>query len=205
MSSGTQAWLLAAATSAFALTLSQIFRWPLTDLLTPFIEPFVEIAAGLLFLVIGIGSLVHALRQRKVPGHSAWLPFCLFACAFVIIPFVPFDQIYLKANFYLYKSDRTAVAQSILAGPEGQRENQGGRGNFVSLPTGMKDLSAGGEVTVDHRDGKTYILFLTYRGILDRFSGYVYSPTDDPPAKNEFLGDGVEIERVAPHWFWYAS
>jgi hypothetical protein len=66
-------------------------------------------------------------------------------------------------------------------------------------------LSESGEVLIDRRDGKSFILFFTFRGILDRFSGYVYSPTDDPPAKDQFLGDGIEIDHVAPNWYWYAS
>jgi hypothetical protein len=66
-------------------------------------------------------------------------------------------------------------------------------------------LSEGGEVVVERQGEKSFTLFLTFRGILERFAGYVYSPTDDPPAKTQFCGDGREIEHVAPHWFWYSS
>jgi hypothetical protein len=37
--------------------------------------------------------------------------------------------------------------------------------------------------------------FFTYRGILDNFSGFVYSPNDKRPWKNDFDGNFKEIKR----------
>jgi len=115
-------------------------------------------------------------------------------------------MLYFKANFLVLRSRRTEAAKEILAGKTGTLVRSGGRGDLISLPGYDCVLSTGGcEVMVDHDGKKTFVLFFTFRGVLDRFSGFVYSPTDDPPAKTQFLGDGVQIDRLAPHWFWYAS
>jgi hypothetical protein len=92
-----------------------------------------------------------------------------------------------------------------LRSESGHAVSSAARGDFITLDGGDSQLSEDGLVVIDRRDGKAFVLFLTFRGVLDRFSGFVYSPTDDPPAQDEFLGDGREIDRLAPHWFWYAS
>ena len=194
-----------AVISSSILVLLQILRWPLVSLLTPFIEPFLELGVAFTVLVVAITSIIHAIRRRKTEGLKAWLPFAICLTAAVIVILVPFNALYLKVNFALLRHRRTNVAQQLLAGKTGTALRPGGRGDLVSLSPTDHWLSESGEVLIDHRDGKTFILFFTFRGILDRFSGYVYSPTDDPPAKDQFLGDGIEINHVAPNWYWYAS
>jgi hypothetical protein len=202
----TRPWLRAAVISGGALLLLQIIRWPLTSIITPFLEPVVELAAGVCVLVVLVGSFIHAIRHHRQARGTGWLPFGVCVLTAGLIYIVPFNLIYMDGNFYLLRHWRAAVARSIVSGPEGHKENSGGRGDFISLPPHQSILSSGGgDIVIDHRDGRVFVLFFTYRGILDSFSGYVYSPDDTPPAKDQFLGDGVEIWRVSPHWFWYAS
>lgn len=178
----------------------QLLRWPLTEILTVFLEPILELFVGILFIVFSIAAIVYAIRRRKTGGTEVWFPSAICLATLLVVIFIPFNRLYLKFNFKYYESKRTAAAQQILAGSHGQLVRSGGRGDLILLPDRERALSAGGgEVMVDHREGKTYVLFFTFRGILDHFSGYVYSPSDTPPAQDEFLGRGLEVYRVAPN------
>jgi hypothetical protein len=194
-----------AVISSAGLIFVQMARWPLVSLLTPFLEPFIELGLSLAVLIVAIVALIHGFRWQRSEGLKGWSPFGICLVAALIVILGPFNAIYLKANFKLLQRHRTIVAQQILAGRTGTLVRSGGRGDLFSLDFHDRWLSESGEIMVDHRNGKTFILFFTFRGILDRFSGYVYSPTGDPPAKDQFLGDGIEIDHIAPNWFWYAS
>lgn len=195
-------WTIGASAALIAL---QFFRWPIINFITAFLEPPLEIAAGIALLVLTVLALIHAVRCWKTLHTQSLLPAAICFITIAVVVWVPFNQLYFDANFHILRHWRTTVAESILSGPEGSTQNNGGRGNFITLPPQDFLLSADRVIAIDHRGGKAFVLFLTYRGILDRFSGFVYSPSDDPPAKDQFLGDGIEIERLAPHWFWYAS
>ena len=197
-------WIAIVATACCLLLLVQIIRWPLTNLLTVFLEPFLETVLWIVFLVVAAISVGIALYHWKNPRRQTIAPIIACFATAAAVWFVPFNQLYFAADFHLLRSSRTEAAQQALAG-KFPIINPGGRGDFIRLPPADHLLSDDGEILVDHRNGKDFVLFFTFRGILDRFSGFVYSPTDTPPAQDEFLGDGIEIERLAPNWYWYAS
>ena len=199
-------WTHLAAWSSGTLLLLQLLRWPLISLLTVFLEPMLEIVITLFFLGVLIGSLVHAINRHRKREQADWAPFVVCIATVILVILVPFTSLYLKANFLTLRNRRTTIAERVIAGRSGHVVQTGSGGDLVALDGPDGFLSAdGGEVVVDHRGGKTFVLFFPFRGILERFSGYVYSPSDDPPAKDEFTGDGREIMRVAPNWYWYAS
>ena len=112
-----------------------------------------------------------------------------------------------SAHFGFDAPRMAIVAQNILAGngPKPAQPN-GGRGDFLKLPEADAFLSEGGEVTYWHKEeSEPCVLFLTFRGILDSFAGYVYTKSGRMPATDSFLGEPVEIIKVAPNWFWYSS
>jgi hypothetical protein len=185
-----------------------VFRWQLIDLLTPFLEPFLEIAAGVLLLVALVWSLIALIRQclqHKISRSNLYaLAICLAALAMVL--FVPFDNLMLKADFRIYLSRRTQIASEILAGKwESKVTQRGGRGEWIALSGLDRPLSDGGEVVLWREGNQSCILFMTFRGILDSFSGFVYSSDDQSPPSDAFLGHPVQIEHWRPHWYWYAS
>jgi hypothetical protein len=182
-----------------------VFRWTLIDIATVFLEPLIEILVFVTFLVVAISCFVHGVRGRRGRRLIGWRPFLICCVTASVAYFTPFDELNLKMNFHRYQSRRAVVAQQIIAGQTGTVRMKGMCGDFTTLSAMDAGFSDGGEVVVSRESGKPFVLFLTFRGILERFSGFAYSATDEPPAKTEFCGDGLEIERVAPHWFWYAS
>jgi hypothetical protein len=76
----------------------------------------------------------------------------------------------------------------------------------VQLPPEYRYLSkGGGEIEVDTSDGVTSVLFYTYRGVLDNFSGNMYRSNDTPPPEDFMGGDWAETTRKEPHWYFCAS
>jgi len=199
-------WLIAATFASLLLLLVQIMRWPLVDKLSVFVEPFLEMIVFAILFIVAVGSLIQALRRSRRTNLQSWIPFAICMATTAIVVLTPFDAIYLNANFRLMQARRTAVANEVIAGRTGPVSNHSvSCGDFIQLSNPDHHLSEGGMIVVDHKDGKPLVLFLTFRGILERFSGYVYSPSGEPPAKTQFCGDGREIWQVAPRWFWYAS
>jgi len=58
---------------------------------------------------------------------------------------------------------------------------------------------------VYRRDGQTLIFFFDFRGILDSFSGFVYSTGNIKPQSGDFGGEFVEIEELRSGWYWASS
>jgi len=58
---------------------------------------------------------------------------------------------------------------------------------------------------VERSRDATYILFFTYRGVLDNFSGFMYRSDNTLPAEGDFGGNWAEKKRIDQNWFWVAS
>jgi hypothetical protein len=121
--------------------------------------------------------------------------------------FVPFTALTTNLGFRVYYGARTAVVGDVLAGKyDNHIENKGGRGDWIALPASLSYLSSGGgEIVRFNHQGRTLIFFFSYRGILDSFSGFVYSTDNMPPTNGDFGGQFVEIIPLRKNWFWAAS
>jgi hypothetical protein len=196
-------WLwLVLIPSALGLVIS-ISRWWLVNLLTLFIEPVLEIALFGFFALAVLVTLGHAIFANAGRSKNRFGPLLLAAIMTVVFLFVPFTEIYLKANFQFALGRRTEIAQSILQAKE---TNLGANGTGVEYikPCGF---SEGGICVYQRGRGpdRRLILFLTFSGILEHFSGFVYSANDNPPQRADFNGDLIEIEHMRKNWYWIAS
>jgi hypothetical protein len=190
-----------------AAILISLFRWTLVEYITPFIEPIFEITIGLLFLVSLIWSVVHLTRAWRQGAGLALSPLVINLITVLVVAFVPFTLLTTQLNFRMHYGDRMAAVSSVLDGRyENLVRNRGGRGDLITLPPQLSYLSSGGgDIMRWHRPNATLIFFFDYRGILDSFSGFVYSTDDSPPRDGDFGGRFVEIERLRQNWFWATS
>lgn len=193
-----------ALTSAAGLTVC-VFRWQLVSILTVFIEPLVEIAVFGVFGIALVWAVIHAIVPFRGFRANRFSPFLLGLAASAVFLFVPFNRVELKVDFAVNLHNRTLVAQRILASKSPDESMQGGRGDFVQLTGSESGLSDGGGVMVWHTAQKQMVFFFTFRGILDSFSGFVYSTNDLPPEKEEFGGEWVEVTHLRKNWYWAAS
>jgi hypothetical protein len=143
------------------------------------------------FLLVSLTwSIVHALRKRRQRIAIAVLPLAVNVCTLLIAFFVPFTAVTIDIDFRTHLNARAAVVQDLLAGRyEKQVESLGGYGDLIALPNSKAYLSSGGgEILRYRRQNDTLILFFSYRGVLDSFSGFVYSTDDVPPQSGDFGG-----------------
>jgi hypothetical protein len=199
--------LTAAVCASCAIILVSMFRWTLVEYLTPFLEPFLEMAIGVFFVIALIWSIAHSIRAWKHGTGAALLPVLVCLLTATVAIFVPFTALTTDVDFRVHYAARTAVVGAVLAGKyDNHIENSGGRGDLIALPGSLSYLSSGGgEIMRFHHQDRTLIFFFSYRGILDSFSGFVYSTDNMPPANGDFGGQFVEIAPLGKNWFWAVS
>ena len=184
-----------------------LFRWTLVEYLTPFIEPVLELAIGVLLLASLVWSVVHFIRTRKQTPKVGLPPLAVNALTIAIVTFVPFSLLTTGLDFRAHYRARMAVVSSVLDGRyENLVQSRGGRGDFIALPGQLSYLSSGGgDIIRLRRQNASLIFFFDFRGILDSFSGFVYSTDDSPPRDGDFGGRFAEVARLRPNWFWATS
>jgi hypothetical protein len=186
----------------------EIFRWTLVEWLTPLLEPNLELALGCAFLFVFLWSLVHLVRKaKKLGAKRAGIPLLVNSAVLLVVLFVPFTKMTTALNFSWNYKKRMEVVSEVLDGQMGNSiTSSGGRGNLIHLPPSYRGLSAGGDdIIVYRRDGQTLIFFFDFRGILDSFSGFVYSTGNTKPQSGDFGGQFFEIKELRPGWYWASS
>lgn len=194
---------------AGALIALDVFRFSLLSLLTVFLEPLLELAVDGMFLGAMLWSVVHFVRQLVKRGdvRRALIPLTLNIAAMLVVALVPLARISVDVNFKWNYRRRMAVVSELQSGRLDQyiTIKGGGRGDIIDLPTRYRGLSDGDGIMAYRRDGQTFVFFFNFRGVLDSFSGFVYSSGNGKPKTGDFGGRFIEIESMGPHWFWASS
>jgi hypothetical protein len=191
------------ATSALSLIVDSV-RWQLVSILTVFVAPFIELVILAPFVGV-VWAILHAIFPLRGSRPNRFSPLLLSLTTAAILVFVPFDWILLKVDFAINLHSRTVAAERILAGIQQESPMSGGRGDLVHLNGFQHRLSEDGDVMVWHTAQKQMVFFFTFRGILDSFSGFIYSANDLPPEKEDFGGEWVEVQHLRKNWYWAAS
>lgn len=184
-----------------------IFRWTLVVWLTVFFEPYFERALGWALLAVSLWSLIHLVMQVKKRGVvRAATPLLVNIVVLLMVFFVPIDAITAAVDFRWNYHKRMDVVSDVLDGKLASFvSGTTGRGDIVHLPAPYQGLSVGGNIMTFRRDGQTLIFFFDFQGVLDSFSGFVYSTGDTKPKSGDFGGEFVEIRQLRPNWWWASS
>lgn len=188
---------------SICLVLVTAFQWPLVDTLTPFLMLPLQGFLWLIFIVVAIWSLVHLVRHEKKSRNL--FPAVLCVAALGIVTLVPFTKIWLNFNLGSKKSARERIVQQISAGMLTPNRVLANGVGVISLPKLTPNISAGGnEIETATRDGRTYVFFYTYRGILNSYAGFLYVPTGgNPDAYPDLKSDPQAIsDRYEEHWYF---
>lgn len=178
----------------------QIIRWELVDILTPFIEPLLELLIVVGFFGVFCWSLLNFAVHITKSLHRALLPLAIQLITVLIVILVPFTKIVVTFDFIVNLKAREKVVEMVQSGQIEPYVSY--NDDLMLLPKQYEHLSKGGRIIVD--DGTSKIFFFTFTGVLDNFSGFIYSE-HGPPQSNDFNGDFVEIEKLRDHWYWAAS
>lgn len=151
--------------------------------------------AGAFLLVILL--VVDALKSKQLKRNG--FPLTLTVLLIILMINAPFSPLLRKAEFYFKFEDREDIVTSIL---NGEIETSNERGDLFRIPEGYDSLflSDGKEVMRinDH------FLFYTNRGVLDNFSGYVFSPDGVEPSDADVLAKIVKKQRMNKNWYYIA-
>lgn len=189
-----------ALAASLALIAVQAFEWNLMDLLTPFLAPLVALPVFLLFVVVGFATLVEAIAGLWKRQFYRLMPLGVCVAALVAAVEVPWTRVMLDVDFQLHRGAREEVVRQIQQGRL-RPDPRFGTG-LIKLPLRYRNLSAGGGEVV-YEGGE--VLFYTFRGVLDSFAGFVYSPSDTAPGFASFGGDLKEVRRLRKYWYWMSS
>jgi len=187
--------------SLFILLIS-ISRWTLVDVVTPFIEPIIELAFWILAIIVMVWSFVYMLTHIIKTRFNAVMPFLIVAITLLISIFAPFTKWITDYDFYSNYEERLAVVKQIQSGQMNVND-----ANIIPLPKESKHLSkGGGEVMYWSNDNKSFgVLFFTFRGVLDNYSGFAYKSDNNEPSSMDFDSDNIEIRKLREHWYWISS
>ncbi|AXI30645.1 hypothetical protein [Priestia megaterium] len=190
--------LLLSLISSLLVILVSLFQWDLVDMITEFLMLPVWLCVYAFFIIITVWTLIHLLQNRK------WQPFVIQLITVALWFFFPFNQVNLDLNFKIHQDKREEVTAKIENGVI--KPNVSDSPSLIQLPKEYTQLSKGGGDILVETKGKTKsILFFTYRGMLDNFSGFVYDPNDHKPSKGDFDGDFKQIEKVHKNWYYVSS
>ena len=190
--------LLLSLISSFFVILVSLFQWDLVDMITEFLMLPIWLFVYAFFIIMTIWTLIHLLKNRK------WQPFVIQLITILLWLFFPFNQINLDLNFRSHQDKREEVATKIENGVI--KPNVPNSPSLIQLPKEYTQLSkGGGDILVETKGKAKSILFFTYRGMIDNFSGFVYNPNDNKPSKSDFNGDFKQIKKVHKNWYYVSS
>jgi hypothetical protein len=180
--------------SSILVILHQFSLWSIVEITTIFFAPFIRLFVFGFFLVITIITII-VLFKYKIRA-----PIIIQLVTILMLFFFPFTQVSVNINFKMNKQEREKIVSMVEDGS--LTSNVSDNPNLIKLPKEFEHLSRdGGEIRIEGNA----ILFYTVRGLLDEFSGIVYSPTDQNPVQDAFGGDFIEIIKLDTNWYFVVT
>lgn len=148
-------------------------------------------------IVLLILSIIHIFKKYKITKMKSLLPLLLSLVLLFLIFERPFFPVFQKAEFSFKLDEREEVAGQIL---KGEIRSSNEQGDLYPVPQkyNHSSLSDGNEVMKMNDK----LLFFTVRGILDNFSGYVFSPNGSAPTNDDVQADIIKIQKMSDHWYY---
>lgn len=184
--------------SSILVILIAFFQWNIIEIITEFLMLTIWLVVFGFFIVITVKTIINLIKNKD------WKPFIIQLLTILLWLFFPFTQVMLDIDFKINKSEREEVVNMVENGT--LKLNVPNSSDAIQLPKKYKHLSkGGGKIFIEEENNQYSILFLTNSGILDSFSGFVYSPKDKKPSQNDFDGDIKEIKKVDKYWYFVVS
>ncbi len=187
--------------SSVLLILLSVFEWSLVDTITIFLMLPLSAAVWLFFIGCLVASLTCLLNFKRI-GLKSVAPIGIQAVALLLVIYVPFTALWLKADYILNKAQREVVVAKVLNGQ--LKPNVEHNAGLIHLSGDYSGLSRGGDdIVVENHEGVTYVFFFTFRGILDNYSGYLYVPDGGSAEKYSDLSesDVTQIKHIENNWY----
>lgn len=150
-------------------------------------------------IVLFIISVITIFKNYKDTKVKSFFPLFLSIVLLFLLIFRPFSPLFQTIEFSLNLDEREEVADQILNG-EIQPSNE--RRDLYQVPKHYNQSTISNGKEVLKMDDK--LLFFKVRGILDNFSGYVYSPDGTEPTNEDVQADIIELRKMNAYWYYVA-
>ncbi|MGB4005934.1 MAG: hypothetical protein WBK22_00870 [Halanaerobiales bacterium] len=182
--------------SSFLLLLN-IFSWTYLGAILEILTSHYIFNIYLIYILIMAVSFVMMVIGIFRGKSKTIIPFVINLLTLIIL--VPSKNVALKCNIEKNHEQRSKIVYKII-----KEELIPDKNGTIELPFWYKQLSKGGKVFVE-KNGGLKVLFITFRGVLDNFSGLVYISDNKEPQKGLFGADIREVVKVKEYWYWIAS
>jgi hypothetical protein len=168
------------------------------------LEIVLGLFCGVAFVVVTVSALLSFFLRLK-SWRLSGIPLLICVGTTLILGFAPLGNLGDKLNFFVNRATRNALVAQVEAGTLRTPSNP--RSIVLSLGKDVPPVSEGGnEIIVEEHQGKKYVFFFTYRGLLGYYAGFLYVPTGGSPTRYSDLARDTttRIERLDTHWFYVA-
>lgn len=195
---------IVAVSASLLIIILTAFEWSIIDRITPFLYMPLSGVVWLFFMAAAIASLTCVFKYKKI-GIISFSPLSILMGAFLVVYFVPFTNLWLKADYSLYKKEREEIVKKVYENK--LKPNVNHNSSLINLGRSYPLVSMGGnEIVVEEHAGLKYVFFYTFRGILDNYSGFLYVPDGGVPTNYSDLDESssTQITHLDGNWH-YAS
>lgn len=176
-----------------------IFRWDVVEVLTPFLSPVFSGAVWLTFCASALLAFYALVATRGTRMLYRVTPIAFTLTTLVLALTVDFTAMMLDLDFKCNLANRHRCVKELLS----HFDKDAG---MVKLPSGFGYLSkGGGDVQIGETDGTRFVLFYTYRGVLDNYSGFFYRDDDADLTASNGPDNYKQIKKLRDHWFFVAQ
>ena len=122
--------------------------------------------------------------------------------AIAIVAFIPFTKLWLNVNYYLHKTQRELIVESVYSGKLSSNISCNSR--LIDLGSKYPKVSTGrNQILVENNGGLTYVFFYKYRGVFDNYPGFIYVPDGSHPRYFQNLNkdNSTQIIQYDPNWY----
>ena len=192
--------LAPAVMTACFLIAAKAFYWNLAEWLSVFLCGPLLALCYLATASVLLWSLATALRTRG--SWNRFLPAILCATALAAARFVPFDALWLKADFILRRSDRESIIAQLRSGAI-SAPFPGHPIGLIALPSSPAVSRSGNDILVSGSRQDPFVFFYTFRGVIDNYAGFLRVPPGHLPDEFTAAGDQPFLtEKFGDGWFF---
>ncbi|MPW27077.1 hypothetical protein GC105_14945 [Alkalibaculum sp. M08DMB] len=158
-------------TSSILVILLKFFQWIIVDKLTVFILLPISFCVYAFFIGITVATVINWLKNKFRK------PLAVQVITILLLFFFPFNQIILNIDFKSNMYERQEVVAMVKN--HTLKPNISYNPSLIHLPEKYTHLSkGGGDIIVEKYEEEYNVFFFTFRGILDNYSGFVYTSND---------------------------
>ena len=201
---GAKAALWASLAAGLLVLLAAFFEWVIIDLepALVFLPMHLLVAPAILF-VVTLWALGLALDVKR-HGRAALQPLAVCVIAWALLATIPWLRLWLAVDFRWHLADRERIVEDIRRGV--LVPNVDYNGALVALGLGSPHVSAGhNEVVLERHPEGPWVLFFTFRGVLNHYSGFLKVPEGcecDPETFSDLSNRRHQVVPYGNGWYW---